>query len=156
MNVTLTIPDGTANQLQYLAQRKQRSLETLLMEFLLETIRQKLADDQQLQKLVAETKALPYNPHNLRPAQGSLAEALQKSNPEAEVGFDLETWNKQWDMVEAEMKAIDKANDIAEGCYRAHRVVGGVRNMTANPVDANESSPKRDLFWLKTCSASDN
>jgi len=34
--------------------------------------------------------------------------------------------------------------------------VDGVRNMTANPVDANESSPKRDLFWLKICPASDN
>jgi hypothetical protein len=113
MNVTVTIPDDQVTQLEHLAQYRNRSLDNLLTEFLLETIRQKLTDDQRLQQLVAETRALPYNPHNLRPAQGSLLEALKNSPVEPD--FNLETWNKQWAMVEAEMKAIDQANDRAEG-----------------------------------------
>ena len=44
---------------------------------------------------------------------GSLAEALQ--NAPHDPDFDLETWTRQWDAIEAEMKAIDRADDIAEG-----------------------------------------
>ena len=29
--------------------------------------------------------------------------------------FDLESWRQQWAAVEAEMKAITRANDMAEG-----------------------------------------
>jgi hypothetical protein len=29
--------------------------------------------------------------------------------------FDLETWTQQWATIEAEMKVITRANDIAEG-----------------------------------------
>jgi len=112
MNITLTIPDDQANQLQQLAQYQNRSLDSLLTEFLLETIRQKLAHDQQLQQLVTETRALPYNPNNLRLAQGSLKDSPVDDQAST---FDLETWNQQWMIVEAQMKRIDQANDSAEG-----------------------------------------
>lgn len=66
-----------------------------------------------LQQLVDETKALPFNPNNLRLADSSLLAALQNGPDDPD--FDLATWQTQWAMVEAEMKAVEQANDVAEG-----------------------------------------
>jgi prevent-host-death family protein len=73
-----------------------------------ETIR----NDPEMIALVEKIKAEPPNPAAIRHATGSLAEALQ--NAPEDPDFDLETWTRQWDAVEAEMKAIDRANDIVE------------------------------------------
>lgn len=75
----------------------------------IETIR----NDPELVALVERIKATPPNPAAIRPATGSLAEALQ--NAPEDPNFDLKTWTRQWDAIEAEMKAIDRADDIAEG-----------------------------------------
>ncbi len=32
----------------------------------------------------------------------------------ADPGFDLESWKRQWSVVEAELKALTRANDVAE------------------------------------------
>ena len=74
-----------------------------------ETIR----NDPEMIALVERIKATPPNPAAIHPATASLAELLQNA-PEDPV-FDLETWTRQWDVIEAEMKAIDRADDIAEG-----------------------------------------
>jgi prevent-host-death family protein len=63
--------------------------------------------------LVERIKATPPNPAAIHPATASLAELLQ--NAPEDPDFDLETWTRQWDAIEAEMKAIDRADDIAEG-----------------------------------------
>ena len=63
--------------------------------------------------LVERIKATPPNPAAIHPATASLAELLQ--NAPEDPDFDLETWMRQWDAIEAEMKAIDRADDIAEG-----------------------------------------
>ena len=63
--------------------------------------------------LVERIKATLPNPATIRPATGSLAEALR--NAPEDPNFDLETWTRQWNSIEAEMKAIDQADDIAEG-----------------------------------------
>jgi len=42
-----------------------------------------------------------------------LAEALR--NAPEDPDFDLAEWTAQWQAVEAEMKAITRANDVAEG-----------------------------------------
>ncbi len=63
--------------------------------------------------VVAKIKATPPNPQSIRPARGSLAEALW-DGPEAP-HFNLARWNQEWAHVEAEMKAMTRANDIAEG-----------------------------------------
>jgi prevent-host-death family protein len=72
-----------------------------------------IRNDPEMIALVERIMATPPNPATIRPATGSLAEAL-KNAPE-DPDFDLETWTRQWDAVEAEMKAIDRADDIAEG-----------------------------------------
>lgn len=47
------------------------------------------------------------------PATASLAELLQ--NAPEDPDFDLESWTQQWQAIEAEMKALDRTDDIAEG-----------------------------------------
>jgi hypothetical protein len=46
-------------------------------------------------------------------SSGSLAEALQNASEDPD--FELETWRHEWFRVEAEMKALSRANDVAEG-----------------------------------------
>jgi hypothetical protein len=74
-----------------------------------ETIR----NDPEMIALVERIKATPPNPAAIHPATASLAELLQ--NAPEDPDFDLETWTRQWEAIEAEMKAIDRADDIAEG-----------------------------------------
>ena len=69
--------------------------------------------DPKLIALVERIKATPPNPAAIHPATDSLAELLRDA-PE-DPNFDLETWTRQWNAIEAEMKAIDRADDIAEG-----------------------------------------
>lgn len=72
-----------------------------------------IRDDPEMIALVEQIKTTPPNPAAIRPATGSLVEAL-KNAPE-DPDFDLEAWTRQWDVVEAEMKAADRADDIAGG-----------------------------------------
>jgi hypothetical protein len=66
------------------------------------------------EEVVAKIKALgPTDPRYIRPAAGSLAEALRSIPHDPD--FDLAAWELQWAAIEAEMKAITRANDIAEG-----------------------------------------
>ncbi len=74
-----------------------------------ETIR----NDPEMIALVERIKATPPNPAAIHPATASLAELLQ--NAPEDPDFDLETWTRHWDVIEAEMKAIDRADDMAEG-----------------------------------------
>lgn len=66
-----------------------------------------------LEKLVAQIQDMPPNPASVRPAQGPLLEALRAGPNDPD--FDQEAWEREWANVEAEMKAITRANDIAEG-----------------------------------------
>ncbi len=65
-----------------------------------------------LEEVVAKIQATPPNPHSLRPAKGSLADALR--NAPEDPHFNLAEWNEKWSEVEAEMKALTRANIIAE------------------------------------------
>ncbi len=84
------------------------------MDILVSTVEAE-ADDAwpTLAEVVAEIRALPPNPAAIRPATGSLAEALANSPHDPD--FNLATWQRAWAKIEAEMKAINRANEIAEG-----------------------------------------
>jgi prevent-host-death family protein len=69
--------------------------------------------DPEMIALVEEIKATPPNPAAIRPATGSLAEALK--NAPKDPDFDPERWTQQWNAIEAEMKAIDRTDAIVEG-----------------------------------------
>jgi hypothetical protein len=67
-----------------------------------------------LENIIAEIKKTPQNPANITPASGLLAEHLLNSPEEADPSFDLEVWEREWDNVEATMKAIEFADQNSE------------------------------------------
>lgn len=57
-----------------------------------------------LEEVVAKIRAVPPNPHGVRPASGSLADALRNAPEDSD--FDLVAWTQAWKMAEAEMETI--------------------------------------------------
>ncbi len=109
MSVTITLPRNLEAELKSAAQARKSSIEELVLALLgnaLKTILAPLPED-----VVAEIRAA--GPATAPLANGSLAEAL-RSAPE-DPDFELETWRREWSAVEAEMTAVSRANDLAEG-----------------------------------------
>jgi len=113
MSVTVTLNDTLAEQLHTRAQTQRISLEELVVTILSDALEPVNGDYLTPEEVVAKIKATPLNPANICLATGSLSEALQHSPDFPE--FNLEAWQKEWVRVEREMKAITRANDIAEG-----------------------------------------
>lgn len=67
-----------------------------------------------LEDIVAEIKAKPQNPNNIKPASGLLVKHLADLPHEYDPSFDVIVWNKEWDKIEAEMKAMEIAEEQAE------------------------------------------
>ena len=112
MSVTITLPEEIAHTLQARAEAQHIALDTLVTNLLADTLAVEPEDDG-LEALVARIKATPPNLANIHPATKSLAELLLNS-PE-DPTFDLGTWNREWAKIEAEIKAINRADDLAEG-----------------------------------------
>lgn len=72
-----------------------------------------LTVDEELRELVTAIQATSPNPSLVRPATANLAELLQAAPDDS--SFDLQSWQRQWSAVEAEMKAMTRTNDVAEG-----------------------------------------
>ena len=66
------------------------------------------------EQIVAEIQRMGPNPNNITPAGGQLAEKLAHPLTEPDPEFDLEAWTREWDRVEAEMKAQSLAHEEAE------------------------------------------
>jgi hypothetical protein len=118
---TITLPPELADQLARQAQARHRSVESLAIEYLTTALQDDeagsaqppppLDEDPELLALVARIKAMPPNPASIIPAKGNLAEVLRAmahGEPDQEVLDAL-------DAAERELRAIDRANDIAEG-----------------------------------------
>jgi predicted CopG family antitoxin len=112
VSVTITIPDDLAGRLQALAQVHNQSVDDLILSLLEASASEEAFPTPE--EVVARIRATPPNPNNLRPPVGSLAEYLARPVP-PDPNFNLEEWQREWDAVEAEMKAADRADDIAEG-----------------------------------------
>jgi hypothetical protein len=67
-----------------------------------------------LEEIVAQIQQLPADPANIEPATGSLAEYLANTPNDRDPDFDVSAWNKEWDSLEAEMKASSLAHEEAE------------------------------------------
>ena len=95
---------------------------TAFVEFLQFKTRQKqqveeldeLEEGLTLEEVVAKIKHTPKNPANIQPATESLAEGLAASPYEQDPHFDVTSWQKQWDEVEADMKAQELAHEQSE------------------------------------------
>ena len=113
MSIMISLPDKLAHNLQTRAEAVQLSLDELVTDLLIKLLEPEADDYPTLEEVVARIKATPPNPANIHPPTASLAELLSQAPEDPE--FDLETWTSNWDKIEAEMKARDRANDIAEG-----------------------------------------
>ena len=111
MTLLITLPKTTEASLREAAERRKIAPETLAAQILEEA----LVPDPfpTLEEVVAKIKALPRDPDNIRPATASLRELLE--NAPEDPDFDLVRWQEEWDRVEAEMKAIERADSIADG-----------------------------------------
>lgn len=121
MSITITLPDILAAKLETEAQAQSRSAEDIAVELLDQALGvEPLAPDYvplTLEEIVARIRATPPNPEMIRPPSGSLGEYLAASIAAEDPNepFDEAEWNRQWAAVEAEMKAMTRANDLAEG-----------------------------------------
>lgn len=79
-----------------------------------------------IETLVAQIQATPLNPANFKSGSGHLAEHLAELPHAPNPDFEVEQWNAQWDMIEAQMKH-DQPNSHAprptkQGATYEHRL----------------------------------
>ena len=75
-----------------------------------------LTDDCTPEEAVELIRATPANPAQIRSAIVNLAEVLQAAP--SDPAFDLESWQRRWAEVEADLKSLTRANDVIEGRSR--------------------------------------
>ena len=112
MTLTITLPDRIEQQLEQVATVHQLSVEEVAISLLDGALMADLRGPSP-EEVVARIRSLPPSPQGVRPASGSLGDALRAvpGNPD----FDLTAWQAEWAAVETEMKRITHANDLAEG-----------------------------------------
>lgn len=111
MTLTISLPIEAQEKLEKRAKAVKWSVEEMATHLLDDVL-----DDPTptIEEVLARIKSLP--PTLTLPDQVDIhawQEALR--NPPDAPDFDEEVWNKQWAAVEEEMRAITKANAIAEG-----------------------------------------
>ena len=123
---TITLPNDLAEQLAQQAHARKRSVEALAIEYIETALHDDrtildepplppIEDDSELLALVARIKATPPNPANIIPPKGSLADVLRALEAVDAPDYDVDAEIAAFDAAEAELKALDRANDIAEG-----------------------------------------
>ncbi len=113
MSITIVLPDDLTQRLQTQAVSQRLSLNELVVEILTRVFEHRQDAYPTLEKVVAEIKSMEPNPANFYPATQSLADLLVNSPDDP--SFDLKEWNREWAIVEAEIRAITQASDLAEG-----------------------------------------
>jgi hypothetical protein len=125
MTTTIILPDDLAQQLQQQAMIRRRSAEALAIEYIAAALTEKattqvqvdlppLDADTELLALVARIKSMPPNPQSIIPAKGNLADVLRAMEA-MEYESDLEAESAALRAAEEELRAINRADDIAEG-----------------------------------------
>lgn len=123
---TITIPAQLAQKLQQRADAERLSPERLALAYIQaglaegegqpEPPAEPLEPDPELLALIAQIKAMPRDPASVIPAKGNLAEVLRTLEAmEPDPDYDLDAEIAALDAAEAELRAINKADDIAEG-----------------------------------------
>ena len=112
MSTTITLPDDVARKLQARAGARKVSLDDLIAKLLNDMLEREEAGPT-LDQVIVNIKMTRPDPAAFHPATESLAEKL--ANSPVDPSFDAQAWNREWAGVEAEMKAITRADDLAEG-----------------------------------------
>lgn len=112
MAITITIPKEMEPKLQRQAEKEQRSVQDVAINLL----NMVLSEEEifpSLEDVIREIQENGQLPRNVRPAAGSLAEALE--NAPQDPDFDLATWQREWAVVEREIALMTRMDDTAEG-----------------------------------------
>lgn len=116
MTLTISLPIEVQEKLEKRAKAVKWSVEQmathLLDEALSITVRPS-KEELTPEDVVARILSLPPKPQNIRASVGSLSDALRESKPD--YTFNLKDWTQEWADVEAEMKAIEQADVLADG-----------------------------------------
>lgn len=120
MTLIINLPEDLEKRLKQEATAHDTSIEEFALGLLENALEPDLSPTWEereasptLEQVVANIRALPPNPNSIRPATGSLAEALRDAP--VDPAFDLEQWTMDWQRVETEMDQATKADDSAEG-----------------------------------------
>ena len=113
MATTITLPDSLEARLKQQATGEQ-SLEDVALALLHDAVASLSAPS--LDEVVARIKATPPASQPVRPAAGSLADALRaEQHDPAEPAQYWEHWDARWAAAEAELRAMTLADDLREG-----------------------------------------
>lgn len=116
MTLTISLPAEVQIKLEKRAKEVHWSVEKMATHLLNEALSltaRPSKDELTPEDVVARILSLPPKPQNVRASVGSLSDALRESKPD--YTFDLEKWTEDWAAIEAEMKAIEQADRLADG-----------------------------------------
>lgn len=103
MSITIALADDLQTMVEQRAQEKMLTLEQTVTELLTQALDHDV--ELSIEQVVAKAKTLPHDSRNLRPARGSLADALKKIPPDP--SFALSRWEHEWRLVETLIHAND-------------------------------------------------
>jgi hypothetical protein len=112
MTITIHVADPLAKRLQRWATSRRLTPEQLALDILADALEPTEASQETPDIVVARIKSTPPSTEGLRPATGSLRDALELS-PDDPV-FDLRQWTTDWNAVEQEMKTVSRSNALSE------------------------------------------
>jgi len=107
----IKLPEAVERSLRAKAERQRLAPEDLAAHILLDALTDEVFETPE--QVIERIKRLPPDPSNIRPATASLKELLENSPIDPD--FDVAEWQRQWDLIEQEMKAVSRANREAEG-----------------------------------------
>lgn len=108
MSIMIRLNDHLEAQLQQRADAEHRSVEAVALDILHAAVAPEHSEERSsVESIVAKIRAATPDPQRIRPAQGSLADALHRAP--AHNDFDLQQWNRDWAAVEAEMHAMNRS-----------------------------------------------
>ncbi len=111
MAITITLDDDLVAALGTRAKKKQLSVEQFAISILAEAM--EASESVTPREAVTKIQATAPNPSQIRPATANLADVLRAAP--GDPSFDLETWKRQWSVVETELQVLTRGNDAAEG-----------------------------------------
>jgi plasmid stability protein len=110
MAITIKLDDDLIAGLANRAKKQRVSVEQLAISILTEAARE--SEFVTPEEVVARTQATAPSAPQIRSATANLADVLNSAT--GDPCFELESWSRQWSSVEADLKAITRANDVAE------------------------------------------
>lgn len=111
MTILVSLPTSIEDSLRRAARMQSISPEHLAAQILEDAFTDEGFETPE--QVIERIKRLPPDPSNIRLATVSLKELLENSPVDPD--FDVAEWQRQWNLIEQEMKAVSRANREAEG-----------------------------------------